>query len=707
MKDGDPFIDRELSWLSFNERVLQEAADPSVAPGERLHFLAIHSSNLDEFFRVRVASIRSLLRLRKKRVKQLHIQPARLLRHIHRVVDEQQTRFGQILRTEVIPALKRVGIELIDETMLTAEQADYVRRDFTTRIAPHLEPIRLVAGGDAPFLRNRAVYLVVELWPRDDGSGLVDPELAVVHVPSPPLSRFVCPPAQDGRRVVLFLDDAIRANLHVLFPNRVVGDAYAVKLTRDADLGIEDEFSGSLADAVRKSIKKRETGPPCRFLYDPRTPYPLLRELSTRLDLEDHDIVLGGRYHNLHDLGDFPLETRPDLLDPPLRALAHPVLEKVPSLLDEMAVRDHLLHFPYHRFDYVVRLIEEAGADPAVESISMTLYRVARDSRIVSALIEAAHNGKKVTVFVEVKARFDEASNLDWADRLKEAGARTLYSMPGLKVHAKLALIGRREAGGIRRYAYLGTGNFNERTARIYTDHALLTADEELTEDVERVFAFLAGRIEEPVFASLLVAPFELRKRLYQLIDAEIEAAKQGRLSGITLKLNSLEDHKIIDRLIEASRAGVPIRLVVRGICCLAPGVEGHSETVEARSIVDRFLEHGRIYIFENGGAPLHYLASADWMTRNLSRRVEVAFPIRDPRLQEEIRAILDLQFADNVKARILDAAQSNRYAPASGRPVRAQHDIHRFVEARSAPAASAPQQPETGGAEPIGARTY
>jgi polyphosphate kinase len=705
-RDADRYVNRELSWLSFNERVLQEAADPSVAPGDRLNFLAIHSSNLDEFFRVRVASIRSLLRLRKKRVKQLQFNPARLLRRIHGVVNDQQIRFGEILRSDVIPALARRGIELIDETQLTPEQEEYVRHDFVTRIAPLLDPVRLASGDDAPFLRNRAIYLIVELWPREKGSLLAQPDHAVVAVPSPPLTRFVCPPARNGRHAVLFLDDAIRLNLDVLFPDHEVGDAYAVKLTRDAELRIEDEFSGSLAEAVRKSIRKRETGLPCRFLYDPHSPYPLLRELSSCLNLEDHDLVLGGRYHNLHDLSDFPLDDRRHLRDEPPAPVAHPQLEDAPSLLEAIAECDHLLHFPYHRFDYVVRLIEEAAEDAAVESISLTLYRVARDSRIASALITAAGNGKNVTVFVEVQARFDEASNLSWAERLEEAGVQTLYSMPGLKVHSKLALIERREDGILRRYAYLGTGNFNEQTARIYTDHALLTAHNGLTEEVLRVFSFLAGQAQEEKFRYLLVAPFDLRKRLYRLIDGEADAAKQGLPSGITLKLNSLEDTRIIDRLYKASRAGVPIQLVIRGICCLVPGVDGRSETIVARSIVDRFLEHGRIYVFENRGDPLYYLSSADWMTRNLSRRVEVAFPILEARLQQELRAILDLQLADNVKARVLDATQSNHYVRSAGRPVRSQQEIHKFFQTRSAPPAPALKATGTRGAEPIAART-
>jgi polyphosphate kinase len=686
-KDGDRFFDRELSWLAFNARVLQEAADPTVPVGERLDFLAIYSSNLDEFFRVRVASLRSLLRLKKKRVEQLSFDPVQLLREIHDVVDEQQTRFGEIFRHEIVPELGRAGISLINETKVTPQQVAFLRADFVERIAPLIQPILLSAQEEAPFLKNRGTYLLVELWPPGGRVLGAHCEHALIEVPSPPLPRFVALPARDGHHEVLFIDDVIRLNLNTLFPEREAGNAWAIKLSRDAELYLEDEFSGSLVESIRKSVKKRETSLPCRFLYDLHAPYPLVRDVRERFALAEQDLVPGGRYHNLHDLADFPRfghEAR--LSEPPLPPLPHPELEHAPSILAAIAERDRMLHYPYQSFDPVVRMLEEAGKDPAVESIAITLYRVANESSVVQALIDAAENGKQVTAFVEVKARFDEELNLLWAERMEAAGVRTLYSIPGLKVHAKLALIVRREDGKRRRYAYLGTGNFNEKTARLYTDHALLTADRDLTVEVQRVFRFLAGELEEPRFEHLMVAPFDLRKRFYRLIEREILAAVKGKPAGMILKMNSLEDDRIIARLYRASRAGVPIDMIVRGICCLVPGVPGMSETIRVRSIVDRFLEHGRIYLFENGAKPLYWLASADWMNRNLSRRVEVAFPVRDPALQQELRTILDLQLADNQKARIIDELQSNRYARTGGPPVRAQVDTYRFFETRSRP---------------------
>ncbi|MCI0436160.1 MAG: polyphosphate kinase 1 [Gemmatimonadetes bacterium] len=675
--DGWVFADRELSWLSFNERVLQEALDPSVPIGERLNFLAIFSSNLDEFFRVRVASLRSLLRLKKKRVERLGVRPARTLRQIHRIVGDQQDRFGEVLRSELLPALERAGIALLDEKRLSASDVAWLRAWFSEHVAKRIQPHLLEDDAPPPFLRNGGICLVVELW-RHEGSARDDaPVTALVEVPSPPLPRFVILPERENGHAVIFLDDVVRLNLDALFPKREVGGAWAVKLTRDAELYLEDEFAGSLVESIRRSLAKRETGLPCRFLYDVRAPYPMLREMRVRLELDEEDFVVGGRYHNLHDLASFPRFGRDTLSYGELPPQPHPGLEDAPSILAAVGERDRLLHFPYQRFDSVIRLLEEAAADPDVHDIRITLYRIARDSAVARALIEAARNGKRVTAFVEVKARFDEESNLDWAGRMEAAGVRTLYSMPGLKVHAKLLLITRREADADRLYAYLGTGNFNEKTARVYTDLALLTADPELTAEVRTLFDFLAGDIEEPHFQHLMVAPFQLRRRLYQLITNEAMAASENEAAGMILKMNSLEDAKIVARLYEASRAGVPIQLIVRGICTLIPGRPRQSETITARSLVDRFLEHARIFIFENRGDPQYWLASADWMTRNLSRRVEVAFPIRDPLLQPELRTIIGFQLADNQKARVLDEARSNAHIRGGGPVMRAQLATH------------------------------
>ena len=668
--------------MSFNERVLQEAESPTVPLFERLKFLAIFSSNLDEFFRVRAASLRALLSLKKKRKKR-RLNPSKLLREIHDIALAQQERFGSAFRDDILPGLVDAGIDLVDELGVPDEYHSTLEDYFIEHVEPLLEPTYLEDDGEPTFLKDHTVYLVVELQPvQNIAVGSSGPKLGLVQVPSPPLPRFISIPTSDGRRYVVFLDDVIRHNLSRVFPDQVVAGAYAVKVSRDADLYLDDEFDQELKQAIRKSLKKRDTGIPIRFLYDMRSPHVIVTRLKASLGLQDEDLILGGRYHNLHDLFGFPVGEVPAHQDPPLHPLAHPVLDQAPTLFDVISEKDRLLHFPYQSYDYAVRFLEEAAADPEVDAIWISLYRVARASAVVEALIEAARNGKDVSAFVEVQARFDEELNLEWAERMERAGVRTLYGRQGIKVHAKLALIRRNEGDVSRLYALLATGNFNEKTARVYSDHGLMTADERLTTEVHRVFQILGGEDVEPDFEHLLVAPFHLRDRFNALIDHEIEAARAGRPSGMTVKMNSLQDRGMIDRLYEASAAGVPIQLVIRGVCCVRPGVDELSANIRGRSIVDRFLEHSRIYLFHAGGAEVLYLASADWMTRNLNRRVEVAFPIYDPDVRAQLRHVLSLQLADNTKARIIDTEQSNRSVTADGAPsVRSQIDTYRYLE--------------------------
>ena len=682
------YVNRELSWLSFNERVLQEAESPSVPLLERIKFLAIFSSNLDEFFRVRVASLRSLLRLRRKKRKKKGLDPTKLLREIHAVALAQQERFGQVFRDDILPGLEEAGIHLIGEGE-AEEGADGDHRAimeayFVENVAEHLKPVILKREETPPFLKDHTSYLVAEFQPGAGiGMGTAGPELGIVEVPSPPLPRFLSTPGPgpgEGRNIV-FLDDVIRSNLHRVFPERLVAGAYAIKVSRDADLYLDDEFDTGLRQAIKKSLGKRATGAPIRFLYDMRFPQAIITRLSSSFGLGEGDLIEGGRYHNLNDLAGLPVGDLPELEYAPLEPLPHPTLEGGASSLDLIRAKDHLLHFPYQSYAYVVRLLQEAAADPDVDAIWISLYRVASDSEVVKALIEAAENGKEVMAFVEVQARFDEELNLEWAERMELAGIRVIHGTRKMKVHAKLCLIRRREGDTSRLYALLATGNFNEKTARVYADHGLMTADPRLTEEVRRVFRLLCGEDVEPDFEHLLVAPHHLRDRFNALIDAETEAARQGRPSGITAKMNGLQDRDIIDKLYEASAAGVPVRLVIRGICCLRPGVEGLSESIEVTSIVDRFLEHSRMFVFHADGAEKLYLSSADWMTRNLNRRVEVAFPIYDPALREELRHVLDLQGADNTKARIIDEHQRNRFAREThGATVRSQFDTYRYL---------------------------
>jgi len=678
------YLDRETSWLGFADRVLQEADDPSVPLFERLFFCGIFSSNLDEYFRVRVASLRTLLRLKKADEAKLGIDPHRLLHDIHRIVLDQQERYGGIL-DRIFTGLAAEGIRRIANEHVDPRHDGFLRQTFDEKVRPLLAPIDLGVADEArPFLKNHVIYLVVERWEESRRTRESwAPTYALLEVPAAALGRFVTLPRADGSpHEVMFLDDLIRYNLGEVFPGHEVGRSYAVKLTRDAELYVEDEFDGSLVDAIRKSLKKRETGLPSRFLYDMRMPFALLHRLQERLGLEEEDLVLGARYHNLSDYMGFPRFGRDDLSYPRWPPLPHPVLDGAPSVMAAIRERDQVIHLPYQSFDHVVHFLEEAAANPDVEELWLTVYRVARDSNVLNALIAAAQNGKRVTVFMEVQARFDEESNLYWAERLEAVGVRTLYSMQGLKVHAKIALVACREDGERRLYAYVGTGNFNEKTSRVYTDHGIFTCDPRVTNDVDQVFRFLAGDVKEPQTEHLLVAPFTLRKSFNRLIEHEAERAAAGMPCGMTLKMNSLEDEKIIERLYDASCAGVPIDIVVRGICRLVPGVRGQSETIRVRSILDRYLEHARIYRFHHDGEELLYLASADWMKRNLSHRVEVAIPVYDPEVRRQIEQVLALQLADNRKARRIDAGRRSTYARDDGPPVRAQEAFREFVAA-------------------------
>jgi polyphosphate kinase len=525
------------------------------------------------------------------------------------------------------------------------------------------------------------VYLAVELWEGDaEAIQSWTPSYQALEVPSGDVPRFLVLPSRGEHHEVMFLDDLIRYNMDELFPDHEVGRTYAFKLTRDAELYVEDEFEVGLVDAIRQSLGKRDTGLPSRFLCDMQTPYVLVHRLQHELGLEEEDLVLGGRYHNLSDLMGFPRFGRDDLSYPKRPPLPHPALDSAESVLDLVRGGDQVIYTPYQSFAHFVRFLNEAAEDPNVEAMSLTVYRVANDSDVLTALLKAAKNGKKVTVFVEVQARFDQQTNLKWGTRLEEADVKTLYSIRGLKVHAKICLIARREEDGVRRYGYVGTGNFNEKTAGIYTDHGIFTADERITADLDQVFQFLAGEIEEPEIHHLLVAPFTLRSGFNALIEAEGATAAEGKASGITLKMNALEDAQIIPLLYDASVAGVPIDIIVRGICRLVQGVPGQSETIRVRSIVDRYLEHPRMYMFHAGGEERLYLASADWMKRNLSSRVEVAVPVYDPEVKRQLRALIDIQMSDNQKARSVQADGSNPYLRDDGAPVRSQEAFRAYL---------------------------
>ncbi len=654
----EPFMDRDLSWLAFNERVLQEAQDPSVPLLDRLKFVAIHSSNLDEFYRVRVAQLRGLRKLGKWNRSALGVPPGKQIELINQVAVKQQDALGKVYRGTLLPELRAHGIRFRNEAQLSIAQRHFVLDHFKTHVAPLLRAVTL-RETKPPFIEDRRLYLVLSLSQK----GRKKKRLVMVNVPSSELGRFITLPSHKGGTDLMYLDDAIRLGAPTRFKGWAVEACHAIKLSRDAELYLEEEFTEDVADKVRRSLRKRSTGVPARFLYDRAMPKTLLEQVRRVLDVKKSDMLEGGRYHNLSDLMALPVIGHPELLEKPLLPIAHPAISGN-DRFRALRSGDILLHFPYHSFKPVIGLLTQAARDPKVERIAITLYRVASRSLICEALTEAARNGKQVDVIMEVQARFDEGNNLFWASLLSDAGARVSYGLPGFKVHCKLLLIERREAKGLKHYAYLGTGNFNEQTARIYSDMALLTARKSMTDDVRQVFEqLLAGEVPGPSKV-ITTSPDHLRGFLERAIDREIEQAFLGRPASILLKLNSLEDKPLIRKLYDADRAGVKVRLIVRGICCLVPGVPDHSATIEAISIVDRFLEHSRAYVFHNLGKPTVHLASADWMERNMDRRVETAFPILDEKLKAEVIQFLELEWKDNVKARIIDKTQTNPHRP-------------------------------------------
>ncbi|HLK97669.1 MAG TPA: polyphosphate kinase 1 [Hymenobacter sp.] len=681
-------LNRELSWLAFNRRVLQEAQNPEVPLLERLKFMAIFSSNLDEYFKVRVATMRRLVKLKKKTRAKLGEDPNTQLKNLLEEVRRQQQEFGETFRNSLLPALREQHIHLISEHDLTEEQHTWVRHYFEQNVQDLLSPVILDDNLHHLFLKDQTVYLTFFLTAAMNESGKKkkhdsdNERVMVMELPTKRHGgRFVLLPAQGEERYVMFLDDVVRCCAHILFPKFQKVQVHALKISRDAELDIQEEVSGNLMAKIKSSLQKRETGYPARLLYDPAMPQEVLRAVMHKTGIGQEELVEGSRYHNFRDFFGFPNLSLPHLVYAPQPPLPHPTLPRTGKLLPALAQRDHLLHLPYQSFDYVTRLLLEAAQDPLVSSISITLYRVASKSEVAKALLKAVKHGKQVTVVVELKARFDEESNMYWAEKLQKAGANVIYGIPELKVHSKMLLITRAEEGHNRLYAYLSTGNFNEDTSKIYADHGLFTTDERLTREIVEVFRYFHDRQDKAgQFQHLLVSPFELREQVNALIDAEIGRATKGKEAYIILKLNALQDERMILKLYEASQAGVRVELLIRGISCLVPGVAGQSDNISQRGIVDRYLEHARVYVFGNGGEEKVYVASADWMARNLDRRVEVAFPILQEDLRAEVRHLLDLQRQDNVKSRDW---QNNFIGPidANTAPIRAQSETYAYLK--------------------------
>ncbi|WCG85028.1 polyphosphate kinase 1 [Pectobacterium sp. A5351] len=679
------YIEKELSWLSFNERVLQEAADKSNPLIERMRFLGIYSSNLDEFYKVRFADLKRRILINEEQGLDGN------LRHLLGKIQARVLKTDQIfdsLYNELLLEMARNQIFLVNERQVSPNQQEWLRDYFRQYLRPHITPILIFDETDlVEFLKDNYTYLAVEIIRGDEIS------YALLEIPSDKIPRFVNLPAEAPRRrkTMILIDNILRYCLDDIFKGFFDYDAlnaYSMKMTRDAEYDLVTEMESSLLELMSSSLKQRLTAEPVRFVYQRDMPDAMVAMLLDKLGISSYDSVIpGGRYHNFKDFISFPNVGRANLVNKPLPRLRHTGFNHFRNGFDAIRERDVLLYYPYHTFEHVLELLRQASFDPNVLSIKINIYRVAKDSRIINSMIHAAHNGKKVTVVVELQARFDEEANIHWAKRLTEAGVHVIFSVPGLKIHAKLFLISRREGENIVRYAHIGTGNFNEKTARLYTDYSLLTADERITNEVRRVFNFIENPYRPVSFEHLLVSPQNSRDKLYQLIDIEIENALANRDAGITLKVNNLVDKGLAEKLYQASSAGVKINLLVRGMCSLIPNLPGISENIQVISILDRYLEHDRVYVFNNGGDKKVYLSSADWMTRNIDYRIEVAVEILDPTLKNRVLETLDILFSDTVKARVVDKESSNRYVSRGNkRKVRAQNAIYDYIKALEQP---------------------
>ena len=670
------YVDRDISWLSFNERVLQEAENPVVPIYERIKFLAIYASNLDEFYRVRVALNQRLADLNKEKLnaKTDLSSPKERLASIYDITNKQQERFGKIIRKNILPELKKNGVVLYYEKKYAKAHLEAISDYFFTNILSFIKPLIIERDDLSPlFLENREVYVVTDL--EKDGNQYV----GVVEVPNKHLNRFVALPDVKGVHYYTFIDDIIKHFSSVIFANYNVGKSTCVKLNKDAELYLQEDYSHDVIKKITKSLNNRNIGDPARFLYDPKINPDTLEFLENKLGLKQGDSVSGGTYHNLFDFFGLPNPIGKSLENEKLPPLSHPLISKHASIFDAIDDQDVFLSFPYQKYSYILRFFNEAAIHPDVIHIKATLYRVAKDSHITNALISAVKNGKKVSVLVEAKARFDEKNNLKWATKMKEAGVNVVFSQAALKVHSKVALIERKSNNNTtQKYGFFGTGNFNENTASIYTDFALLSSNPELTSELSDSLDYILGEKKKIDLKQLLVSQVNLPERFLKLINTEIVNARAGKKAAITLKLNNLQDKIMIDRLYDAAEAGVKIELIIRGICCLVP-----RENIRITRIVDRFLEHARVYIFHNLGDEKIYIGSADWMERNLYRRIEVVFPILDPSIQTSVKKNIELQLQDNVKAVNIDSLNNNIKVEGGKKPIRSQLALYNQLKAQ------------------------
>lgn len=696
MKTKNTYVNRELSWLKFNARVLQEAADEKVPLLERLRFAGIFSNNLDEFFKVRYATVKRVA-MNESSDKELGVHAKELLEEITKEVIQLQDESLSIINT-ITEELEKEQIFIVNEKTLLPEHEAFVNTYFYDKVRPALFTIILNDLEKFPQLKDDVAYLAVKMTLKEDekASGVQKffsskaykekIQYALIELPTT-LNRFIELPQVGDKHYIIMLDDVIRFCLHLIFSifNYESLSANMIKITRDAELDIDDDLSKSFVEKISSSVEDRRKGAPVRFVYDKTIDKDTLHFLIEKMGIVNTDSVIpGGRYHNRRDYMSFPSLGRTDLTYAPIHPLPVKGLTSEESLLKKIAEKDYLQFTPYHTFSNIIWFLREAALDPKVKSVKITIYRLAKNSQVVNSLINAVKNGKKVTVQIELQARFDEESNIRYAEQLKAEGVKLIFGVRGLKVHSKICVIEREEGKGIKRYGFISTGNFNESTAKVYTDYALFTANQDILKEVNKVFNFFETNYNIQKYKHLIVSPHYTKKILKQLIDEEIKNAKVGKEAYIKLKMNNITSYKMIDKLYEASRAGVKIQMIVRGICCLVPGIEGMSENIEVISIVDKFLEHPRLFIFGNNGNPKVYISSADWMTRNISFRVEVGCPIYDETIKQELIDTFEISWADNMKARVIDQAQDNHYRPHTLPAQRSQVALYEYYQQKN-----------------------
>ncbi|WP_405247021.1 polyphosphate kinase 1 [Cellulophaga sp. Asnod2-G02] len=686
IKSKNQYINREISWLQFNKRVLQETADKKVPLIERLRFLGIFSNNLDEFFKVRYATVKRIVEAGKTGKSVLGGEIAKdLLEQITNIVIKQQTESLKILG-EIEKELESKDIYIINEKEITPKQAEFIKTYFANQVSPVLMTIILNDLREFPVLKDTAAYLAIKmvLKPETDLKNSEN-RYALIEIPKG-IDRFVVLPKEDGKDYIIILDDLIRyclGSIFNMFEYKSIS-AHMIKITRDAELDMDNDLSKSFIEKISSSVEHRKTSDPVRFVYDKSIAKDTLNFLKEKMNIEDTDSVIpGGRYHNRRDYMGFPSLGRQDLLYDKITPLPVKGLSMEGSLFEPIAAKDFLQYTPYHTFSYIIKFLREAALDPKVKTIKITVYRLANNSQVAASLINAVKNGKQVTVQIELQARFDEQANIEYAEQLQAEGVKLIFGVPGLKVHSKICLIEREENDIIKRYGFISTGNFNEATARIYTDYTLFTANEDILKELNKVFDFFETTYKINKYKHLIVSPHYTKNVFKKLIDIEIANAKAGKEAYIKIKMNSFTSYKMVDKLYEASNAGVKIQLIVRGICCLIPGVKGMSENIEAISVVDKFLEHPRSFIFGNNGDPKIFITSADWMTRNLDYRVEVGCPIYDKDIKQELIDTFEISWSDNLKARIFSQKQDNAYKKIKGPEVRSQFALYDYYKAK------------------------